>query len=90
MEDAEARTVFNELVRILSQVDPGFTQIAAKLRLVEVNMGASILKQLFAVRDLWAETPAFGVLDGDQSNSANKSNKLIFLPGGDSLLRACI
>lgn len=90
MEDDEARTFFKILERSLSDVDPKFAQIANRFSLIDVKMSESSLKQLFAARDLFAETPAFAVLDGDQMGSARLSDKVLALPGGASPERLLI
>lgn len=84
MEDDEARTFFAILQRSLSDVDPKFAQIAIRFNLIDVKLSESSLKQLFAARDLFAETPAFAVLDGDQRGSARLADKVLALPGGTS------
>lgn len=84
MEDDEARTFFNVLTRSLSDVDPTFAQVANRFKLVDIKMGESQLKQLFKTRDLFAETPAFAILDGDQKGETSLSDKILVLPGGDS------
>ncbi|MDK8823441.1 AAA family ATPase [Corynebacterium coyleae] len=84
MEDDEAREIFRILTRSLSDVDPLFAQISNRFKLIDIKMGESSLRQLFEVRDLWAETPAFAVLDGDQKGKTKLANKTMVLPGGDS------
>ncbi|KEQ08960.1 AAA family ATPase [Pseudorhizobium pelagicum] len=81
-EDAEARLFLEYLMDYISKtLDPGFAAAKDLLHLVEVNIGADNLQNLFTDLKLNQSTMrAICILDGDQKKDL--THHIIALPGG--------
>ena len=81
-EDAEARILLIEIFKNLSENNSSFARIHNYLHLVDVNLGADSLRDLFKDRFLKRTTlKSICILDGDKTDDNQKSDgRLISLP----------
>lgn len=91
-EDAEARELIKLLFSYKADKDReadnivnGFNNVARLFHLVEVNLGANNLKDIFDDKYLKSSTiQAVCILDGDKNSDKNLSNRILVLPGNNN------
>src|SRR5690625_2313707 len=83
-EDQEARDFLEIIFDAIENMDTGFQKIRSIFKFIELSTGAELLRDLFKQDELWARTPAFAVLDGDQTPPDSLADRCIVMPGGDS------
>lgn len=84
-EDAEARIFFKTLIEYFEDTKADFTGISKYFHLVDANIGAGNLVNIFNDTYLLRTTmQAICLLDGDQRDKRNLDKYIITLPGGES------
>lgn len=84
-EDDEARVFLNILLDYYESNINGFTNVRRFFHLVDANIGASNLVNIFSDTYLLKSTmQSICILDGDQKNKQDYDKYIITLPGGES------
>lgn len=84
-EDSEARIFLNVLLDYYEQAKDGFASVRHFFHIVDANIGATNLINIFSDIYLLKSTmQSICILDGDQSSKRDLEKYLTTLPGGDS------
>ena len=84
-EDEEARVFLRILFDYYEENKPGFSNIRSLFHIVDANIGANNLINIFSDIYLLKSTmQSICILDGDQASKRDLDKYIIILPGGDS------